>query len=487
MIDLDDFLDDDLEVSSSQSENDEIESKQWKTLIDEIVKGNVIPVIGPDILIERAQNPHQLLVAKLANRVCRVPDKNASDYLVQKEKRDQELNLYAQRSFSQLIYDTKYVETLRNKETGDIERDLIYPRLNHAWDRLQEKLEPSDLLNKIASIKYFPFIITTSFVPILEKAMKNAWGREPSIKVFCNDPASNADVDSEDDLHRPTVYYMFGRISENAHRYVVTDTDMLNFCKSWLSDTYRPQVLSSILPSKYLLILGGNYPDWLFRFIWHSMKKPTDKVKPNSDMFVNTGAEKSLIDFLTRSSAFIQQKNPADVIAEIEKRLRAWEKENAQHRFDTPQLNTDVFISYSRKDKGIADALYDALTLKGLNVWYDKKNITHGKRFMDEIQNAIESTRLFVPIISSNLKRERQEAHVYRLEWQLAKTHSMKLARDFICPLVEEGFDFYKADYVDRRIREIDATFYSPDLKNHDEIASFFVKKNESIIFNDYE
>lgn len=487
MNDFEDLIGDEQEQPLSQNENDEIELEQWKTLIGEIVKGNVIPVIGPDILIDRTQNPHQLLGAKLASRVCSVPNKNSSDYEDQKKKFDEELEMYAQKTFSQLIYDTKYVETLRNKETGNIERDLIYPRLNRAWISLQDKLEPSELLNRIAAIKYFPFIITTSFVPILEKAMKNAWGREPNIKVFSNDPMSNADVDNEDDLRRPTVYYMFGRISENAHRYVVTDTDMLSFCKSWLSDTYRPQILSNILPGKYLLILGGNYPDWLFRFIWHSMKKPTDKVKPNSDMFVNTGAEKSLIDFLTRSSAFIQQKNPADVVTEIENRLSEWKKSNDQHRFDSPQLNTDVFISYSRKDQHIANALYEALTAKGLNVWYDKKNITHGNRFMEEIQNAIESTRIFIPIISSNLKKERRDPHVYRLEWKLAETHSMKLARDFIYPLVEEDFDFYNAEYVDRRIREIDATIFKPDQKNFEEIASFFVRQNELINFDENE
>lgn len=487
MSDLEDLIGDEQELQSSQIENEEIESEQWKTLIGEIVKGNVIPVIGPDILIDRTQNPHQLLVAKLARRVCTVPDKNAPDYEEQKSKYDDELGKYVQKTFSQLIYDTKYVETLRNKETGDIERDLIYPRLNKAWISLQDKLEPSKLLNRIAAIKYFPFIITTSFVPILEKAMEKAWGREPNKKVFSNDPANNADVDNEDDLRRPTVYYMFGRISENAHRYVVTDTDMLNFCKSWLSDTKRPNNLSNILPGKYLLILGGNYPDWLFRFIWHSMKKPTDKVKPNSDMFVNTGAEKSLIDFLTRSSAFIQQKNPADVVTEIENRLSEWKKTNEQKRFDSPQLNTDLFISYSRKDQHIANALYEALTAKGLNVWYDKKNITHGNRFMEDIQNAIESTRFFVPIISSNLKTERKDPHVYRLEWKLAETHSMKLARDFIYPLVEEDFDFYNAEYVDRRIRDIDATIFKHDQKDFEEIASFFVRQNELINFDDNE
>lgn len=487
MSDLEDLIGDEQEQQSSQTENEEIESEQWKTLIGEIVKGNVIPVIGPDILIDRTQNPHQVLVAKLARRVCTAPDKNAPDYEDQKKKYDEELEKYAQKTFTQLIYDKKYVETLRNNETGNIERDLIYPRLNKAWIGLQDKLEPSKLLNRIAAIKYFPFIITTSFVPILEKAMEKAWGREPNKKVFSNDPANKADVDNEDDLRRPTVYYMFGRISENAHRYVVTDTDMLSFCKSWLSETNRPQKLSSILPGKYLLILGGNYPDWLFRFIWHSMKKPTDKVKPNSDMFVNTGAEKSLIDFLTRSSAFIQQKNPADVVTEIENRLSEWKKTNEQKRFDSPQLNTDIFISYSRKDQHIANALYEALTSKGLNVWYDKKNITHGNRFMEEIQNAIESTRIFIPVISSNLKKERKDPHVYRMEWKLAETHSMKLARDFIYPLVEEGFDFYNAEYVDRRIREIDATIFKPKQKDFEEIANFFVNQNESINFDDNE
>ena len=167
MNDFEDIIGDEQEQPLSQNENNEIELEQWKTLIGEIVKGNVIPVIGPDILIDRTQNPHQLLVAKLASRVCSVPNKNSSDYKDQKKKFDEELEMYAQKTFSQLIYDTKYVETLRNKETGDIERDLIYPRLNRAWISLQDIFEPSKLLNRIAAIKYFPFIITTSFIFIL--------------------------------------------------------------------------------------------------------------------------------------------------------------------------------------------------------------------------------------------------------------------------------------------------------------------------------
>ena len=67
------------------------------------------------------------------------------------------------------------------------------------------------------------------------------------------------------------------------------------------------------------------------------------------------------------------------------------------------------------------------------------------------------------------------------MEWKLAETHSMKLARDFIYPLVEEDFDFYNAEYVDRRIREIDATIFKPDQKDFEEIASFFVRQNELI------
>ena len=53
----------------NKTKNDHIEStRQWDVLIDNILKGNVIPVIGPTFLVdnEKGSNPHQILIDYLA-------------------------------------------------------------------------------------------------------------------------------------------------------------------------------------------------------------------------------------------------------------------------------------------------------------------------------------------------------------------------------------------------------------------------------------
>jgi hypothetical protein len=43
-------------------------TRQWDILADQIKNGNVIPVIGPEILVddEKGTNPHQILIDDLA-------------------------------------------------------------------------------------------------------------------------------------------------------------------------------------------------------------------------------------------------------------------------------------------------------------------------------------------------------------------------------------------------------------------------------------
>ena len=93
---------------------------------------------------------------------------------------------------------------------------------------------------------------------------------------FTNDPSHNSDISTRSDISKPTVYYMFGKVCSSEKKYVVTDYDMLSFCRSWLSSAERPQNLAAELQSKYLLILGNNYSDWLSRFVCFSLKAHLD-------------------------------------------------------------------------------------------------------------------------------------------------------------------------------------------------------------------
>ena len=97
---------------------------------------------------------------------------------------------------------------------------------------------------------------------------------------------------------------MFGRVGDSAHRYVVTDIDMLDFCSSWIADTQgRPGNLVSCLRNKYLLMLGNSYSDWLFRFIWYSLRKSGS----GCGLYAYEYVEDELSRFLQRNQTFLSK------------------------------------------------------------------------------------------------------------------------------------------------------------------------------------
>ena len=397
----------------------------WDKLIQQIIDGNVIPVIGADILIDNNVNPHQLLVDGIANmfRLTSHPH-----------------------SFSELIYDPDYTKS--NKKVD------IYYQVNKFF--AANRFPPSRRLQRLLNIRQFPFVITTSFTPIVEQTMQTIWGDELRVMRFNNNPSENHDIKSGADLRKPTVYYMFGKVGEGVQKYVLTDVDMLDFCSSWLSNDNRarPKNLFSELKDKYLLMLGNNYSDWLFRFIWYSMRKSN----MGQGMLAYDHVDESLINFLERTETFTKQ-NPSDVIDQIITRLGKKLQENEQVKFDQPEENMDVFISYSRSDKEVAEALYAALTAQGKRVWFDKHNLTSGGNFMDEIRKAIRTAKYFVPILSENISKEKDQSHVYRNEWDLAIEVAISMGRTYIIPLAQKGFDFYRAA-IPEKMQQHNAIFF---------------------------
>ena len=294
-----------------ESNNDE---PLWDKLIQQIIDGNVIPVIGADLLIDNPSNLHKLIIDFLAKGFHLSSNPN---------------------SFSELVYDTDY--TKANK------KDNVYYQVNKVF--ANKRFAPSQRLMRLLSIRQFPFVMTTSFTPIVEQAMQTIWKDELKVMRFNNNPSENDDIKNGNDLRKPSIYYMFGKVGEGAHKYVLTDTDMLEFVSSWLSNDNkaRPKNLCNELKEKYLLMLGNNYSNWLFRFIWYSMRKPD----LGHGMLAYDTMDESLLNFLERAETFTKQ-NTSDVIDQIVARLERKLAENEETKFNKPEDNMDVFISYSR-------------------------------------------------------------------------------------------------------------------------------------------
>lgn len=407
---------------------------RWPELLDEIDRGNVIPVIGPNLLVEPrvlenglTENLHQQLISVIAP-------------LTGVKSRP--------RTFSQLVYDDNFRYTFAKDNI-----DVIYRIIDKAMglpDGNGINFEPSPLLVELLGTKRFPFVITTSFTPIVERAMERIWGRV-NVLTFNNDPNGKSndagyrhDISSAEDLKRPTVFYMLGRYCQYPE-YAVTDSDMMNYCASWIKGEGVPNVLINELNAwdnendkskRYLLFLGNSYSDWLYRFVWFALR--TRHKVMQSDVIVNERAEDTLVQFLERLQTFYQD-NPSEVIHRISKEMDA---RHGDHSHFVGVTDYDVFISYSRRDKLIAQNLLDALKAKGFNVWFD--NVSIGiENWKEAIERGITHSQVFVPILSANVKNESLTPHEYRAEWDIAAELSKRMGgRTFIIPLAEKGFDF---------------------------------------------
>ncbi len=65
-------------------------------------------------------------------------------------------------------------------------------------------------------------------------------------------------------------------------------------------------------------------------------------------------------------------------------------------------MSHDVFISYSNKDKSVADAVCSILEQNGIRCWIAPRDITPGLPFAEAIIDGIKASKVFVLIYSSN-------------------------------------------------------------------------------------
>lgn len=433
--------------------DDELET-QWNNLIKEIIKGNVIPVIGPDFLIADNKNLHTQIIEFLARKL-KIGN--------------------SPKTFSQLIYDKDFPG----------KKNKIYRFVNQVVTALGSQKTPNELLVKLLETKRFPFVITTSFTPIVEQVMKNVWDKEPRVLTFKNDPNNDkaigkGDVRNSKEMAEPTIFYMFGKSCDcDMHPdFVLTDLDMMQFCSCWVSGIGTPPVLTNIIKDRYLLVLGNNYSDWLLRFIWFSLRS---NEKLSSSLFVKECEDDELMSFLNRLEVFTQT-NPETVVNEIRRRLSEFDREE-QVSCSSQDYDTDVFISYSHSDKKTAERLMKVLSDKGLSVWLDNHGgIVEAEYWRAAIVRGIKSCRIFVPLLTTNIEAEFAEEHEYRTEWNIAASRSSKMGNiPFIFPLAEKGFNFYnELTDIPTEFSEINAVWF--DLgSDMNSIAEKINKKVETV------
>ena len=424
-----------------------IDSRQWDILFEQIVRGHVIPVIGPDFVNVSKKSSTQFLIDAIS-RYCQIGEGQFNSY-------------------SQLINDMRYRMSEINKYSDiySVLADLIDD--NPSFFRQDDE---NILLRRFLEIPYFSFVITTTFDPVVENIMREIHGERLRVMCFRNDASRNDDLVNGEDMRRPTLFYMFGRAERKEHSYVVTDEDLLSFSQSWLRPNdsgcrAKPSMISNLLANRYLLVIGMDYQDWLFRFFWYAMKNENFGKKMGG-MLTLKQDDRELIDFLSRGNAFARiEPNQEAFVNKLIDGIVTYERSNNVKRTMIPQEGTDVFISYSRGDNELVDVVCDILKSKGLHVWYDHDSLHKGQDFMMQIENAIKMSTFFVPILTPTILEQAEEEHPYRQEWLYAVDHIQKIGGVPYCfPFFERGFnmDDIRAD-IPKDLRRHDGFSFNRD------------------------
>ena len=411
-------------------------NQNFPKLIDAIIKGEVILVVGNNFDFNIEHNKD--IISSLGDNA------NFTDYIFNVINESYKTDAV---DFSELENHPMF--SYKDAMTGHQRRSNLYLEINNVVNDAELTIDDvSEPLKKLLSTGFFRFVITTSYSPLVEIAMKHQWG-EDNVKVL---NIYDSDITKRDishnysELHTPTLYYMLGKVG-NVQKFVVTDNDYLHVIKTMLVDMSGSNLME-LTASKHLLVLGCEQDDWLFRFIWYTLK--INKAHVKNEYVGRMHKDLKLDKFLTINNVSLNYDSRKFANEIYDALVKAKE---SQVFADPRNKRWDVFISYSRKDGYVAQRVYDALTNAGLRVWYDKNNLGgRGCYFMDYIYEAIRSSTIFMPILSTTITEQRAESHPYRLEWEYAiKEGRVKQTGVTSCiPVIEDEYDISARELPDK-------------------------------------
>jgi len=424
------------------------DAELWRQLLLLIESGEVVPIVGRDLLAVGPPENRVQLYSWLAERVARglgVPaetDPTARDHL-----NGVACRYLAQGGDSRQIYMNVFEEARGLPALGMPEALLKLAAID-------ESAGPG------AGFKLF---ITTTFDNSLQTAIDNVRFKGlPRTEVRAYSPTNTRDLPKPiADLEQPVVFHLLGRVAPTPD-YVVTEEDALEFVHSL--HTKRPTMLFDEIYKKDLLVIGCRFPGWLIRsFIRLARTERLLEARGRTVFVVDTGAreDRALIDFLkafrTRTEVF-EHTGPIEFVDELYARWHRPGRIVAQPADAAPVSRLapgSIFISYASEDREVARAVARALTEAQLDVWFDRDQLMVGDAFEDQIQDNIQRSGLFLPILSrrSAVRDER----FFRLEWHYAFRRAAMLppSVNFMFPVVIDDLPYGDAA-IDLRMRNLD-------------------------------
>jgi len=389
----------------------------WDDLLNYIEERRVIPIIGPDLLrvqTDRGLMPlYEWLAGKLASRLSVDP-----------------VGLPEPLTLNDVV--CSYLGQRGRREEA-------YTRLRSILREVE--FEPPPALRQLAQITDFDLFVTTTFDPLLERAVNlERYGGQPTADVIAYAPNRVSDLPAErDQLQRTVVYHLLGKLSASP-TYVVSDEDMLEFICALQSEHLTPERLFHELEHSHLLLIGSDFSNWLARlFLRMAKRKRLSDPRDFSEILADdhTLQDDRLVAFLQQVSVRTRVYGGAEAfVAELHQRWMQRQPaeagdahQGAPQRFLPPTREMPenaIFISYAREDLPAVQRLKAALDAAGLVTWFDLDRLEGGDDYDRKIRANIARCSYFLPVISASTQR-RPEAY-FRREWSYAVDRARNMA-----------------------------------------------------------
>ncbi len=191
-----------------------VPERDWEKLLTLMQDGNIVPVIGPELLCvpwgaDPAMRLHDIWGKVLAER--------------------QNITITSEPEGTPLLYRVASCASMVSGiPQGDLEYDMDSVIRCREWP-LPESLR------LLAEIRDFPLYITTTIDHLMERALQEVPGtQQVPLQISFNPGGNRAIIDLPEDFqlgNRDTVFHLFGATSTDTEGYAATEDELIEF--SW--------------------------------------------------------------------------------------------------------------------------------------------------------------------------------------------------------------------------------------------------------------
>lgn len=421
----------------------------WDELLAQIDAGQVIPIVGSELLTVVVDGREAPLYRVVAERLLAKYGVTASTE-DDKASTETDSDGVGLRPYHELN-DAVCALALRGRRVQDLYRPIN--------DLLRALLEISSTtalrpLRDLAAIAGFKLFVSTTPDDLLASAIdaERYGGAAKTDRIVFAPKLASGTLEDLPELRSSgytAVCHLFGKASPTPFVFAIHDEDTLEFVHNLQVNAGEGMKrLFSELRQQNLLLIGCNFADWLSRLfirLSNVQRLADNRSKHEFLIEASAGSHAGLTAFLERFSpdTWVFPGSAHEFVAELSQRWQARHPGStpSEQGAETavaalPRVDDSIFVSYSRTDLAAARRLLAGLQDIGADVaWFDKAELKPGDDWERKIRNAISGCYLFLPLVSAGT--DAREEGFFREEWTLAGERVRRIqGRKFIIPVV---------------------------------------------------